>query len=159
MLNCSIGQQHELLIGGRVDIKLDARMHEGCFKLHGLLNGSLADFPVKVIGKESRETQSRKTTFGQKRSALALSREEVARKLLIRDDQGFAAQRAALGAADAEGVRQASVVFKFDVACSKRISKTRAVDIKKESFFAADLGEFLEFGKAISVPSSVGLEM
>lgn len=124
-----------------------------------MLNSSLADLPVKTIVKESRETQSRKTTFGQKRSALALSREEIARKLLIRDDQGFAAQRAALGAADAEGVRQASVVFKLDVACSKRIGKTRAVDIKKESFFAADLGEFLEFGKAISVPSSVGLEM
>ena len=114
-----------------------------------MLNGSLADFPVKVISKESRETQSRKTTFGQKRSALALSREEVARKLLIRDDQGFAAQRAALGAADAEGVRQASVVFKFDVACSKCIGKTRAVDIKKESFFAADLGEFFEFREAV----------
>ena len=114
-----------------------------------MLNGSLADLPVKVISKESRETQSRKTTFGQKRSALALSREEVARKLLIRDNQGFAAQRTALGAADAEGVGETCVVFKFDVACSKRIGKTRAVDIKKESFFAADLGEFLEFGKAI----------
>ena len=94
------------MIGGRIQIKLIAFLLERGFEFLGAVNGVLADFKIKVIGKKRVKLNAKQTTFCKQRAMFFYQIIPVCGLIAVRKHDGFAAKRAHFGAANVEYVAQ-----------------------------------------------------
>ena len=65
LLRLPLGENGELLIGGRVDVKWDVLLGKCLLESHGHVDGMSADAQVQIIGKQSVELEAQQSSLGQ----------------------------------------------------------------------------------------------
>ena len=99
-LHLLVGQDDELLVGGRVKIELVASQQEHLLHLHGFLDGVTRQLEVKVVSEQGLKLKTYQSPLGYYCTMLLLDREEVLMGIAVSEYDGLAAQRANLGASD-----------------------------------------------------------
>ena len=132
LLHLLVGQDDELLVGGRVEIELIAVLLENLFHLHGFFYGVTGQLEVEVVGKQRLELQADECALGNDGSMLFLYGEEVLMGIAMRKHYSFAAQGSNLGTADVEDVAMASQIGEGDIIVvgHQAIAKASTVNIK-----------------------------
>ena len=101
-----MGQDHELLVGGAVDVGGDAPGRKGVLDLLGLLHRPAADVEVQAVFKQRVKLQPQQPALGQHGAVLLDVAAEIGLQGRVRDDQRLPEQGPALGPADVEHVRE-----------------------------------------------------
>ena len=106
---------NKLLVGGGFNIELESFPNKDLLHAHGHLDGMLREYEVEVVGEQSIELQSDKSSFGDYSTVLLLDREEVLVGILVSKHYCLAAESANLGATDIEHVAVARQIRQADV--------------------------------------------
>ena len=106
----------------------------------GVANGVCADALVEPIGKERVELDAEQPSLGEQRAVLLDDGEKVWNEPRLGNDDRLAEQRAAFRAADVENVAQRGKVAQCHVVfrTGERVGKARAVNIERQTLFAAE---------------------
>ena len=127
-----VGQNHKLLVGGRLQEELVAALVQHTTQGLRGLNRLAANLKIQAIGKERLELHARQATFGQQRAMLLNARNGMSRSMHAAEHHGLAAQSTALGAADVEHVAQLRQLGQGDVAFVGRQRIGQAGTIHKQ---------------------------
>ena len=101
-----VGQNHELLVGRRLQEELVAALVQHATKRLRGLDCLATNLKIQAIGKECLKLHARQAALGKQRSVLLNARNGMCRSVHAAKHHGFAAKRAALGAANVEHVAQ-----------------------------------------------------
>ena len=145
-LYLGIGQNDELLVGGRVDVELIALLLEDLLHAHGHIVSVAGQFHVEVVGEQRLELEAYQCPFGNDGAVLLLDAEEVLVGGTVGEDDGLAAPGPYLGASDVEDIAVARQVGQRDVAAVGRepVAQTGAVDIERNLIALAYLVDVVE---------------
>ena len=124
-----VGQNHELLVGRRLQKELVAAFVQHATQRLSGLNRLATNLIIQVIGKKSLELHARQAALGQQRTVLLNARNGMRRSVHAAKHHGLAAQSAALGAADVEHVAQLCQLGQSEVALvgCQRIGQSGAI--------------------------------
>jgi len=156
-LDLGVGQDDELLVGGRVEPELVAFLLEDALHLHGHVDGVTRELEIErcavvVDGREEcLELQSDKGSLGNDGAVLLLDGEEMLVGLAVGEDNGLAAEGTNLRATDIEHVAMAGEIGQGDVVVvgHETIAQTGPVDIKRYVVTAADLIDVVELAGGV----------
>ena len=146
-----VGQDDELLVGGRLEPELITLFLEHPTHLHSLVNAVARQLEVEIIRKQCVELQSDKSSLGNDGAVLLLDGEEMLVGLTVGEHHRLATQGADLRAADVEHVAMARQEGQCNVAAlgHQAIAQTRTVDIKRDVVVLADGIELRQFLRRI----------
>ena len=99
-----VGQNHKLLVCGRLQEELVAALVQHATKRLRGFDGLATNLKIQAIGKKSLELHARQAALGKQRAMLLNTRNGMRRGVHAAKHHGLAAKRAALGAADVEHV-------------------------------------------------------
>ena len=124
-----VGQNHELLVGRRLQEELVAALVQHATKRLSGLNRLATNLKIQAVGKERLKLHARQATLGQQRTVLLNARNGMRRSAHAAEHHGLAAKRAALGAADVEHVTQLRQLGQGNVALigRQRIGQAGAI--------------------------------
>ena len=158
-----IRQDDELLVRGRRQVDLDAMFLEDGFQFFRLLDGVFPDAEVQVLREECVELDAEESPLREKRTSLLDERHEVVWLVVLCEDDRFAAEGAAFGAADVEDVAEFCDVRERHVGLFAReaVCQTGAVQVESgvptgTSAGAIDISESFTFSP---VPLSIQIVM
>ena len=143
-------EDYELLVGRGFKEEGDAFFLEDGDHVLRPVDGVRGDPPVEVVREEGVELDAQEAALRQEGAVLLDGGEEVLRRLR-REDDGFAAQGADLGAADVEDVAEVLQVRQGVVAGGARegVAQAGAVDEQRQPVLMGNRLQFSEFRAAV----------
>ena len=133
-------QQDEVLVGRGIKSEGIALVAQRLTDALGRGDGGTPDLSVEIVGEERVELQARHKTLCKDGTVLLDDGEEIRDRVVLRENQCFTQQRAALGPADVEHiaetgeVRQGHIVLR----AGEGIGQAGSVHIEAETLFPAD---------------------
>lgn len=145
-LYLGIGQNDELLVGGRVDVELIALLLEYLLHAHGHIVSMAGQFHVEVVGEQRFKLEAYQRPFGNDGAMLLLDAEEVLVGRTVGEDDGLAAPGPYLGSSYVEDIAVARQIGQRDVAAVSRqaVAQTGAVDVERNLIALAYLVDVVE---------------
>ena len=118
----------ELLVGGGLERKAVSLCFETVPQLDGEFDRRCADFLIQPIGEQGIELQRVQTALGDHRAAALDHRDKLFRHISVREHNGFAAERAALGAANVEHIGELCDVCQRHISiCREAVAEACAI--------------------------------
>ena len=127
-----VGEDGELLVGGRGGEEGEPGLFAGGGDAVGLLVGGPADVVVEVVLKQRQELQPQQPALGQHAAVLLDGVPEIPLQVWVGDDHRLPQQRAALGAPNVEHVAQPGQVPQGHVAAPGRQAVAQPGAVQKE---------------------------
>ena len=133
-LNLLIPDNHKLLVGGRVDIKIVTTFLKHLLHLHCLVNGIAGKVKIEVVGEERVKLHTYQSAFGQECPMLFLDAEEMSVGIVMGEDNSLTAECTHLGAADIEHVAElCQFCHRYLTSFGHQsVAQTGTIDIKRD---------------------------
>ena len=143
-------QHDELLVRRRLAEHREPVPAQDLLEPLGGLDPVPSDLPIEAVGEQGVELHAEDAALCQHGKALLRVVGEM-RRSSVREDQRLAAERAALGSADVEGVAEGGDRFQIQVGCPARktVGQPRAVQIQAQTVLPANGGDVLQLPPGI----------
>ncbi len=150
-LAVGMGEDDELLVGGRVDVEAVAPLGKSAAELHGHADGMAGNAQVEPVGEERVELQAQQAAFCKQGAVLLDEGEEVGEQLRVGNDDGLAEKRTHFCAADVEHVAQTGNVAKRDVGCFRReaVAQARTINEERDAVPMAHAAQAFKLAEAV----------